>query len=205
MRRGSIVCCVLLGRAGVWPRGGDLVRGCFTQRRRIIAHVRAPIHSARGRQRYSGLEASDAGRHLGGDLEQIRADGSAGGGGEAGPGEADAAQGAEQYVGHRGEPQAQLVGVHGPVRRPQQQRPHVRSHHTTVKTRHHAPAFDAGKHERLRYTLCRHRRTPLGRDNSLVSKELSHIHNPDAQSLVRYPGWIPSVANERAGRSFRFG
>ena len=59
-----------------------------------------------------------------------------------------------------------------PVRRPQQQRPRVQSHHTTVETRHHTPAFDTGKHQRFRYTLCRHRGTLLGRDNSLVSKEL---------------------------------
>ncbi len=47
------------------------------------------------------------------DLEQLEADGAAGGVGEVGVGEADAAQRADQHVGHRGEPQAQLVGAHG--------------------------------------------------------------------------------------------
>ena len=33
--------------------------------------------------------------------------------GELGMGQADAAQGTDQHIGHRGEPQAQLVGAHG--------------------------------------------------------------------------------------------
>jgi hypothetical protein len=37
----------------------------------------------------------------------------AGGGGELGVGKADAAQRAEQDIGHGSEPQAQLVGAHG--------------------------------------------------------------------------------------------
>ena len=47
------------------------------------------------------------------DLQELQADRAAGGLGELGVGEADAAQRAEQDVGHRGEPQAQLVGPHG--------------------------------------------------------------------------------------------
>ena len=47
------------------------------------------------------------------DLEELEADGAAGGVGEGGFSESDAPQCAHEYVGHRSEPQAQLVGPHG--------------------------------------------------------------------------------------------
>ena len=47
------------------------------------------------------------------DLQELEPDGAAGGVGEGGLGEADAAQRADQHIGHRGEPQPQLVGAHG--------------------------------------------------------------------------------------------
>ena len=50
---------------------------------------------------------------LGADLEELEADRAAGGSGEAGSGQRDAPQGAEQDIGHGGEPEAELVGAHG--------------------------------------------------------------------------------------------
>ena len=57
--------------------------------RRTLMRTRAPIFSSARRMR------------------------AAGGLGELGVGEADAAQRAEQHIGHGGEPQPQLVGAHG--------------------------------------------------------------------------------------------
>src|SRR5262249_30041158 len=57
-------------------------------------------------------DATDADTHERADLEQLEPDGAAGGVGEVGTVESDAAQGAEQNIGHRVEPQAQLVGPH---------------------------------------------------------------------------------------------
>ena len=49
----------------------------------------------------------------GADLEERQADGAAGGGGELGVGQADTPQGADQHIGHGGEPQSELVGAQG--------------------------------------------------------------------------------------------
>ncbi len=65
---------------------------------------------------HGDLDASHAGGDDGADLEQGQADGAAGRLGEASVLETDAAQGTEQDIGHRGQPQAELVGEHG-VRR----------------------------------------------------------------------------------------
>ena len=58
------------------------------------------------------LDATHAGAHKRADLEQLEADGAAGGAGELSMSQADAAQGAQQHIGHRGKPQPQLVGAH---------------------------------------------------------------------------------------------
>ena len=50
---------------------------------------------------------------LGADLEQLEANGAAGGLGEPGVGETDPAERAEQDIGQGGEPAAELVGAHG--------------------------------------------------------------------------------------------
>src|SRR5258707_13255281 len=48
------------------------------------------------------LDATHAGAHKRTDLEQLEADGAAGGAGELSMSQADAAQGAQQHIGHRG-------------------------------------------------------------------------------------------------------
>ena len=50
---------------------------------------------------------------LGADLEQLEANGAAGGLGEPGVGETDPAERAEQDIGQGGEPEVELVGAHG--------------------------------------------------------------------------------------------
>jgi len=50
------------------------------------------------------FDAANAFGDDGADLEELEADGAAGCRREVGMGEADAAQGGEQHVGHRGEP-----------------------------------------------------------------------------------------------------
>ena len=77
----------------------------------------APFVAPRIGRGHGQLDAPHADPDLGADLEQLEADGAAGGLGELGVAEADAAQGAEQHIGHRGEPQAELVGAHGGGRR----------------------------------------------------------------------------------------
>ena len=67
----------------------------------------------RMRRGHGDLDAPDGPSDLGAGLEQGEAERAAGGLGELGVGEANAAQRAEQDVGRRGEPQAQLVGPHG--------------------------------------------------------------------------------------------
>src|SRR5207249_6431177 len=62
---------------------------------------------------HSDLDSSHAGGDDGADLEKSQADGAAGSLGEAGMAQPDAAQGTEQDIGHRGQPQAELVGAHG--------------------------------------------------------------------------------------------
>ena len=62
---------------------------------------------------HGDLDPAHADPDLGADLQQLQAQGTAGGDGEAGVGEADAAQRAQQRIGHGGEVQAKLVGAHG--------------------------------------------------------------------------------------------
>ena len=63
------------------------------------------------------LDASHAHRHLRADFQQLEADGAAGRRCQHGSGKGDAAQRAQEHVGHRCEPQPQLVGAHGGGRR----------------------------------------------------------------------------------------
>ncbi len=59
------------------------------------------------------LDPSDTAADQGADLQELEADSAAGGIGEARVAERDPAQLVEQHVGHRREPQAELVGRHG--------------------------------------------------------------------------------------------
>ena len=59
------------------------------------------------------MYAAHAGAHLCPELEQLEANGGDGGIGELAVAQADAAQGVDQHVGHGGEPQAELIGLHG--------------------------------------------------------------------------------------------
>ena len=63
-------------------------------------------------RRHRNFDAADAHAHESADLEQLETNGAAGGFGELRVMKSDAAQGAEQHVGHRGEPQAQLICSH---------------------------------------------------------------------------------------------
>ena len=67
------------------------------------------IGAARG---HGEFDAPHAGAHQRADFEELEADRAAGGSGELGVVEGNATQRAEQYIGHRGKPQAQLVGAH---------------------------------------------------------------------------------------------
>ena len=58
------------------------------------------------------LDPPDTGGDQRADLEQAQADGAAGGVGELGKTQPDPAQRAQQDIGHRSEPQAQLIGAH---------------------------------------------------------------------------------------------
>ena len=73
---------------------------------------RGPSLGGRTSRRHGDLDAADADANERADLEQLETDGAAGGLGERGIVQADAAQGAQQHIGHRVEPQAQLVGAH---------------------------------------------------------------------------------------------
>ena len=59
------------------------------------------------------LDPPHAAAHQGADLQELQADGAAGGVGKPGVAERDPAQLVEQHVGHRREPKAELVGRHG--------------------------------------------------------------------------------------------
>ena len=72
----------------------------------------APVFGGRTGRCHGDPDAADADAHERPDLEQLETDGAAGGVREVGVVEADAAQGAQQDIGHRVEPQAQLVGAH---------------------------------------------------------------------------------------------
>ena len=50
------------------------------------------------------FDAAHADAHKGADLQQLEADGTARGADELSVGEADAAQGTQQHIGHRGKP-----------------------------------------------------------------------------------------------------
>src|SRR5712675_1283530 len=62
---------------------------------------------------HGDFDAADGDADQGADLEELEADRAAGGVGQPGRLEADAAHGLEQHIGHRGEPQAKLIGAHG--------------------------------------------------------------------------------------------
>ena len=59
------------------------------------------------------MDAAHAGAHLGPELEQLEANGGDGGIGELAVAQTDAAQGVDKNIGHGGEPQAELIGLHG--------------------------------------------------------------------------------------------
>ena len=63
--------------------------------------------------RHCDLDPPYADPHQRAEFQQPEPDGAAGGIGELRVGQSDAAQRAEQHIGHRGEPQAKLVGPHG--------------------------------------------------------------------------------------------
>ena len=63
---------------------------------------------------HGDLDATHRDAHLSADLQELEADAGAGGDGEVCMGEPDAAHGAHEYIGEGSEPQAQLVGTHGP-------------------------------------------------------------------------------------------
>ena len=78
---------------------------------RSFEHILVGVCGGHGEFNASHADAYDRG-----DLQQALANAPTGGFGEACPGEGDAAQGAEQHIGHGSEPQPQLVGAHAPGR-----------------------------------------------------------------------------------------
>src|SRR5213076_2222767 len=72
----------------------------------------APVLGRRTSRRHGDLDATDADANERPDLEQLETDGAAAGLRELGIMQADPAQGAQQHIGHRVEPQPQLVGPH---------------------------------------------------------------------------------------------
>src|SRR6476659_7061018 len=66
---------------------------------------------------HGDLDAAHAGPDLGADLQELQADGAAGGGGELGVAQADAPQRFHQHVGEGGEPEPELVRPHRRSRR----------------------------------------------------------------------------------------
>ena len=78
---------------------------------RGFEHVLVGVCGGHGEFNAAHADAYDRG-----DLQQALANAPTGGFGEACPGEGDAAQGAEQHIGHGSEPQPQLVGAHAPGR-----------------------------------------------------------------------------------------
>ena len=118
---GFAVTAPLSGRVGAPVGRRRTVRRClrccrercvmrrFRLRRRIIVFTRCGIRRE-GRVRvHCNLDAADADADPRGDLERFEARASACGDGEAGVGEAEAAQGADQHIGRRREPQAEAV------------------------------------------------------------------------------------------------
>src|SRR6195256_6078376 len=106
----------LAGRSG-WFRacGVDVLRWAEGSAGRAVE--RGPCYSkdigvGKGRC-HREFDPADADADLGTDFEQLEPDGSAGGVGEAGRGESNAAQRADQDIGHGGQPEPQLVGAHG--------------------------------------------------------------------------------------------
>src|SRR3981189_2103245 len=73
----------------------------------------APVFGGWAGRGHGDLDAAYGDAHQRTDLEELEADGAAGGAGKCGVGESDAPHRTDQHIGHRGEPQAQLVGPHG--------------------------------------------------------------------------------------------
>ena len=63
--------------------------------------------------RHGEFDAANADGDERADLEQLAADGAAAGLGQVGRLQGDAAQAIKQHISHRGEPQPQLIGLHG--------------------------------------------------------------------------------------------
>src|SRR6266700_30027 len=119
-------------RCAVWrsgfsgsPWAGWLCRARIAPRRRVSCgrgaglcgggepdRSEAPDLRGRTGRRHRDLDAADADAHERTDLEQLEANGAAGSLGKLGIVEPDPAQGAQQDISHRVEPQAQLVGPH---------------------------------------------------------------------------------------------
>src|SRR5437667_7016195 len=115
------------GRSGFSgsPWAGWLCRARIAPRRRVSCgrgaglcgggepdRSEAPDLRGRTGRRHRDLDAADADAHERTDLEQLEANGAAGSLGKLGIVEPDPAQGAQQDISHRVEPQAQLVGPH---------------------------------------------------------------------------------------------
>src|SRR3974390_1506161 len=76
-----------------------------------------PVVGPRTSGGHCDLDAADADAYQRTDLEELETDGAAGGVGEGSVGQADPPQSTKEHIGHRGEPQPQLIGPHGPSRR----------------------------------------------------------------------------------------
>src|SRR3954447_14987855 len=103
------------GIAPDWCRGGmaAALSGSLGRRSGAQRGVRGAIFGLIGEGGGHGeFDVAHADAHQGPDLQQLETDCAAGRTAELGVDEADAAQGADQHIGHRGEPQPQLVGAH---------------------------------------------------------------------------------------------
>ena len=68
------------------------------------------VRAGRG---HGDLDPAHALAHLGADLQELEPDRAAGGAGELGVAQTDAAQSFEQHIGKGRKPQPELVGAHG--------------------------------------------------------------------------------------------
>ena len=89
--------------------GGRAVLGGVGQ----AAGGAAPFFGSGAGRGHGNPDATDGDADQRPDLQELEPDGAAGGVRKGGFGKADAPQRADQHIGHRSEPQAQLVGAHG--------------------------------------------------------------------------------------------
>src|SRR3954452_1252777 len=93
-----------LAVSGSWGSGAGAAQQGMRQGKLML------IGTGRGD---SDMEPAHADLYQRADLQQFQPDAAATGPGELAEGQADAAQRAQQHVGKRGEPQAQLIDPHG--------------------------------------------------------------------------------------------